>query len=70
MLRPVSQNLFGLLYLRLGTGKIESQFSGPASDFNFDSRQTATLHSQVELFVSFSDPMMLETGHGSGSVCY
>jgi hypothetical protein len=24
----------------------------------------------VELFVSFSDPMMLETGHGSGSVCY
>ena len=64
---PVGQDLFGFFYFILRTGKIESQFPGSARDDYFDGGQTAALHSQVELFVSFMGSVALETCHGSGS---
>ena len=63
-LRPVSEDLFRLLHFLIRAGEVESEFSGSASNVNLNGRQTAPLHSQVELFMRFVNPVMLETSHG------
>ena len=40
------------------------QFSRPASDLDFDGCETAPLHAQVELFMSFVEAVLSETMHG------
>ena len=63
-LAPVGQDLFGYSYLVLQTSEMKPQFPGPASDLDFDGGQSTTLHSQVELFVSFAYSELLKTCHG------
>jgi hypothetical protein len=61
---PVGDDLFGLLYLLIQTGKVKFHFPGSSRDQNLNGRQTVPLHSHMELFVSFLNSMMLETIHG------
>jgi hypothetical protein len=61
---PVGENLLGFLYLLIHTGKVKLHFSGSSGDQNLNGRQTAPLHSQTELFVSFLNSVLLETIHG------
>jgi hypothetical protein len=59
---PVGENLLSFLYLLIQTSKVKLHF--PGSSGYLDGRQTAPLHSQTELFVSFLNPVLLETIHG------
>ena len=60
---PVREDVLSFENLVSRTSKIKHQFSGPSGDFNLNRRQAAPLHSQVELFMSFFDPMALEAIH-------
>ena len=40
---PVSEDLFGFLYLLIQTGKVELHFPGSSGDHNLNGRQTAPL---------------------------
>ena len=66
-LRPVREDLLGLFHFFIRTGKIEPKLSGSSSDFNLNGCQAVSLHSKVELLVSFFDPVVLETIHDSAS---
>ena len=61
---PVSEDLFGFLYLLIQTGKVELHFPGSSGDQHLNGRQTAPLHSRVELLVNFLNSVVLETIHG------
>ena len=61
---PVGEDLFGFLYLLIRTGKVKFHFSSSSGDQNLNGRQPAPLHSQMELFMSFANPVVLETIHG------
>ena len=61
---PVGEDLFGLLYLLIQTGKVKFHFPGSSGDQNLNGRQTAPLHSHTELFVNFLNSVVLETIHG------
>jgi hypothetical protein len=67
VLVPVSKDLLGLFYLFLRAREVEFHFASSARDVNLDGGQTAALHSQVELFVSFVYPVPLKTCHGQAS---
>ena len=60
---PVREDLLCPPDLHLRTGKIKSQFTGSAGDLNLDGGQTAPLHSQVKLLISFFDPVALKAAH-------
>jgi hypothetical protein len=64
---PVGEDLFGLLYFLFQAGKLKPYLSSSSGDQNLNGRQTAPLHSQMELFVSFVNSVVLETIHGSAS---
>ena len=66
-LTPIGKNPLGFFNLVLGPGEAELHFAGAAGDDDFDRGQTAALHSQVELFMSFMRSMALEAVHGSAS---
>ena len=43
---------------------MELQFSRSSSDLNGNGREAAPFHSELELFVGFVNPVMLEAVHG------
>ena len=65
---PIGENPFGFLNLILGPGKAELHFASPTRDDHFDRGQTASLHSHVELFMGFMNPVALEAVHDTASV--
>ena len=65
---PLCENLLGFFNLFPRPGEAKLHFPGSARDDNFDRGQTASLHTQVKLFMGFVKTVVLETVHGSASV--
>ena len=62
---PIGQDLVSLHDFFRRTSKIEFVFSSPAGDMNLDGIQAAVLHAEAELFVDFSETVLLEAiAHG------
>jgi hypothetical protein len=61
---PIGEDLLGFLYLLIQTGKVKFHLPGSAGDENVNGQQTAPLHSQMELFVSLVNSVVLEAIHG------
>ena len=64
---PVGEDVPGLRHLLRRTREIESEFSGSTRDLDLDAVQAALLHSQVELFMSFFDPVPLKAIRHDGA---
>lgn len=66
---PIREDLVRLHDLFWRTGKIEFEFSSPAGDMNLNGIQAAVLHPEAELFVDFSETVLLQAiAHAQASV--